>query len=119
MVYLLDQMGLGSGYSFEYRHYGPYSAELSEEMEDDVIFRRLNVETKRRQSDGVPYTVYKVESDAEVRIDSPLPWTELLTQCGLCKNAHLLFWNYLLQFIGFQRWSVMKIGKLNLCEKGR
>jgi len=27
-VYLLDQLGLGSGFEFEYHHYGPYSRDL-------------------------------------------------------------------------------------------
>lgn len=74
MVYLLDQMGLKSGFEFEYRHYGPFSEDLADQMEDDVIFRRLTAEPKRRQSDGVPYTVYRAGSrgDGEA-IDVNLP----------------------------------------------
>jgi uncharacterized protein YwgA len=60
IMYLLDQIGLRSGFSFEYRHYGPYSADLAEQIEDDVAFGHLKEETRRRQSDGVPYTVYKM-----------------------------------------------------------
>jgi uncharacterized protein len=59
VVYLLDQMGLDSGFSYEYHHYGPYSADLAEQVEDDVIFNRLEAEQRRRMSDGVPYVAYK------------------------------------------------------------
>jgi uncharacterized protein YwgA len=38
MFYLLDRMGLGSGLQYEYHHYGPYSAELTEEIKDAVAF---------------------------------------------------------------------------------
>jgi uncharacterized protein len=56
-VYLLDQLGLESGFSFSYHHYGPYSDELADLVEDDVIFRRVAAESRRR-ADGVPYVVY-------------------------------------------------------------
>jgi uncharacterized protein YwgA len=58
MVYLLDQLGASSGFSFSYHHYGPYSDELAEAVEDDIIFGRVKAE-RRRRSDGVPYVVYK------------------------------------------------------------
>jgi uncharacterized protein len=62
IVYLLDQMGLESGFSYEYHHYGPYSEDLAEQVEDDVIFGYLDSEQRRRQSDGVPYVVYRSRS---------------------------------------------------------
>lgn len=34
-VYLLDQLGLNSGFSYEYHHYGRYSEELAEQVVDD------------------------------------------------------------------------------------
>lgn len=61
-VYLLDQMGLASGFSYEYHHYGPYSEELAEQVEDDVIFGRLEADLRRRQSDGVPYVAYGAQT---------------------------------------------------------
>ena len=61
MVYLLDQLGVPTGFSFSYHHYGPYSDELAEVVEDDVIFRRVKAE-RRRRSDGVPYVVYKTDN---------------------------------------------------------
>jgi uncharacterized protein YwgA len=65
IVYLLDQLGVQTGFSFSYHHYGPYSDELADVVEDDVIFRRVKAE-RRRRSDGVPYVVYKPAAGAEV-----------------------------------------------------
>jgi uncharacterized protein len=59
MVYLLDQIGAQSGFSFDYHHYGPYSEELAEAVDDDVIFGGVEEEQKRRLSDGVSYVVYR------------------------------------------------------------
>lgn len=65
IVYLLDQLGLNSGYEFEYHHYGPYSEELSEQATEDVIFRRLDEEPRRRHADGVPYVIYRALAPGE------------------------------------------------------
>jgi uncharacterized protein len=59
MVYLLDQLGVKSGFPFDYHHYGPYSEELAEAVDDDVIFGRIEEEQKRRASDGVSYVIYR------------------------------------------------------------
>ena len=58
IVYLLDEMGLNSGFSYQYFHYGPYSADLAERVEDDVVFGQLQANQRRRMSDGVPYVAY-------------------------------------------------------------
>lgn len=64
VIYLLDQMGLDSGFSYEYFHYGPYSGDLAEQVEDDVIFGRLAADQRRRVSDGVPYVAYSAKSSS-------------------------------------------------------
>ena len=65
VVYLLDQMGLNSGFAYEYFHYGPYSEDLAEQVEDDVIFGHLAANQRRRVSDGVPYVAYSAESSGD------------------------------------------------------
>ena len=65
MVYLLDQLGANSDLSFEYHHYGPYSDDLADAVEDDVIFGNIQEEQKRRLSDGVPYVVYRSSSEID------------------------------------------------------
>ncbi len=62
VVYLLDQIGLNSGFSYEYFRYGPYSEDLAERVEDDVIFGHLHADQRRRLSDGVPYIAYSAEA---------------------------------------------------------
>ncbi len=62
VVYLLDQIDLDSGFSYEYFHYGPYSEGLAEQVEDDVLFGHLHADQRRRLSDGVPYTAYFTEA---------------------------------------------------------
>ena len=64
LVYLLDQMGMKSGFSFEYRHYGPYSADLEDQVKEDIHNKRIDSETRRRQSDGVAYTIYRLPEGA-------------------------------------------------------
>ena len=59
-AYLLELAGLGGGFSFEYRHYGPYSEELA----DAVQFARLRGsmrEEERPTSWGGFYSVYESE----------------------------------------------------------
>jgi uncharacterized protein YwgA len=65
VVYLLDQTGMESGFSYEYHHYGPFSEDLAEQVEDDVIFGHLEAVQRRRQSDGVPYVVYRAQAAGE------------------------------------------------------
>jgi uncharacterized protein YwgA len=65
VVYLLDQMGLNSGFSYEYFHYGPYSEDLAEKVEDDVVFGYLHASQRRRLSDGVPYVAYSAERSGD------------------------------------------------------
>jgi uncharacterized protein len=61
-VYLLDQLGMGSGFSYEYHHYGPYSAELARTIDDWVFFDEIE-ETVKRRADGVPYSVFSLPGD--------------------------------------------------------
>src|SRR5690242_9308040 len=60
-VYLLDQLGLNSGFAFEYHHYGPYSAELADATDDCIAFDRISETIERRVSDGVRYSIFRAE----------------------------------------------------------
>lgn len=78
VVYLLDQIGLDSGFSYEYFHYGPYSSDLAEQVDDDVIFGRLKADQRRRLSDGVPYVAYRAGSTGNnERLETPVAITDL------------------------------------------
>lgn len=72
VVYLLDQLGMNSGYSYEYHHYGPYSEELTDEVDSDVIFGRVEEIIRRRMSDGVPYSVFSLTELGDVEAENKL-----------------------------------------------
>lgn len=59
VVYLLDQVGMGSGFSYEYHHYGPYSSELAKTIDEDIFSGKVD-EQVRRRTDGVPYSVFRL-----------------------------------------------------------
>ena len=58
IVYLLDQLGLNSGFGFSYHHYGPYSEDLSQELLFNRVFDENIVETFEETSFGAEYSVY-------------------------------------------------------------
>lgn len=60
VVYLLDQLGMNSGFSYEYHHYGPYSDQLADKVDSDVIFGHIEENVRQRVSDGVPYSVFSL-----------------------------------------------------------
>ena len=59
VFYLLDRLGLESGFNYEYHYYGPYSANLAEAIEDATAFGLVNERIERRAYDGVPYSVFE------------------------------------------------------------
>jgi uncharacterized protein YwgA len=59
LFYLLDRMGLESGFRYEYHHYGPYSAELAASVEDATVFGLISERLERRAYDGVPYSIFE------------------------------------------------------------
>lgn len=60
MFYLLDRIGLGSGFDYEYHYYGPYSSEVAEAVEDAAAFGRLEERVGRRSYDGVSYSILRI-----------------------------------------------------------
>lgn len=56
-VYLLDACGLGSGFDFEYHHFGPFSAELAEAADGAWVMGTVDQEP-RTGSHGVPYVIF-------------------------------------------------------------
>jgi uncharacterized protein YwgA len=58
-VYLLDRLGLKSGFGYEYHHYGPYSRDLDSATADAKAFGLIEEEYEHRQSDGAMYSIFK------------------------------------------------------------
>ena len=71
LVYLLDKLGLSSGFKFSYHHYGPYSAELSSAADSAKAFGLIDEEFRQRKSDGARYSVFskKNSSTLEPKVD--------------------------------------------------
>ena len=58
VIYILDQLGLNSGFNYEYHHYGPYSRELDSATADAKEFLGLKEDFEHRDSDGARYSVF-------------------------------------------------------------
>jgi uncharacterized protein YwgA len=63
-VYLLDQLGLNSGFDYSYHYYGPYSADLMDAVDGAKAFRLVDEQIHHRRSDGVPFSVYCVNAES-------------------------------------------------------
>ena len=57
---MLDQTGLGSGASYFYYHYGPYSEDLWDAVSDAKFFDGLREETVSSEGWTIPYSVFKL-----------------------------------------------------------
>jgi len=59
-VYLLQAAGIDLGFDFEYHYYGPYSEEISENMEFSEYSGHLTVDEEFGYN-SVPYTVFSLK----------------------------------------------------------
>lgn len=64
-VYLLDRLGLNSGFEYDYHHYGPYSRDLDNATADAKAFDLIEEESERRASDGAMYSIFRLKGDAK------------------------------------------------------
>lgn len=60
-VYLMDRLGLESGLSFDYHHYGPFSRDLDNATADAKAFGLVEEEFEQRQSDGATYSIFRLK----------------------------------------------------------
>lgn len=59
-VYLLDQLGLRSGFEYEYHHYGPFSRDLVNATEDAKAFKMVKEEQGQRSGDLANFSIFKL-----------------------------------------------------------
>jgi hypothetical protein len=57
-VYLLEQLGLDSYFTYEYHHFGPYSRDLDLAIGDARALGVVREEIHHRASDGASYSVF-------------------------------------------------------------
>ncbi|MEM7438080.1 MAG: hypothetical protein AAF393_00670 [Pseudomonadota bacterium] len=65
MAYLLELAGVGDGFKFSYKHYGPYSQMLAESVRIAVLFNAVT-EEKHQTDWGGMYSVYRASPSDEV-----------------------------------------------------
>ena len=58
-AYFLEELGLASGFEFEYHHYGPYSRELDSAVADAKASKLIKEVIQYRDSDGASYSVFE------------------------------------------------------------
>jgi uncharacterized protein YwgA len=66
IVYLLDKIGMNSGFIYSYHHYGPYSSALSDEVDWEVFTGDIEEQERNRVSDGVPYVIFRSADTVDV-----------------------------------------------------
>ena len=62
-VYLLDRLGLESGFHYDYHHYGPFSQDLDNAVADAEAFGLVEEGFGRRQIDGARYSIFTLAVD--------------------------------------------------------
>ncbi len=65
IFYLLDQLGLNSGFSYSYHHYGPYSEDLSNTLFFAEFIDGVIEESQGRTQLGNAYSVFSLSENAD------------------------------------------------------
>ena len=65
LVFLLDKLGLNSGFSFTYHHYGPFSSDLAGAVDTAKAFGLIHEKFKHREIDGVRYSSFSLGNRLE------------------------------------------------------
>jgi uncharacterized protein YwgA len=99
IAYLLDQLGIDSGFDYVYYHYGPFSRDLENAVLDAEAFGLIKEEEKRRTTDGAKYSIFKLENknvkfkileDNKLRVIARRLSNENVTVLELAATAHWL-----------------------------
>ena len=64
VAYLLDRLGLNSGFEYNYGNYGPFSHDLDNAVADAEAFGLVEETFDRRQIDGARYSIFELTDDA-------------------------------------------------------
>jgi uncharacterized protein YwgA len=69
-VYLLDQLGLDSGFNYEYYHYGPYSRDLDIATSDARALGVVREEIHHRAGDGASYSEFTLLKPRSSKVEA-------------------------------------------------
>jgi uncharacterized protein YwgA len=84
IAYILEVVGLGAGFPFRYKHYGPYSEQLADAAQTARILGMLNEQETHAAWGGV-YSIYHSLLPPEVRV--PEARLRLCARVGECRRC--------------------------------
>jgi uncharacterized protein len=64
-IYLLDRLGLNSGFDYDYHHYGPYSRDVDNATVDAKAFNLIDEQFEHRRSDGSMYSIFRLKGETK------------------------------------------------------
>lgn len=81
VAYLLELTGLGAGFSFEYRHYGPYSEDLADAVRMAVAFNLISEEERMADWGGM-YSIYAYSGSSKSQRDQRAAFAQKAASFG-------------------------------------
>jgi uncharacterized protein len=81
IAYLLELCGWGDGFSFEYRHYGPYSEDLTDSIQTAIAFGLVNEEQRRADWGGI-YSVFSLTGAGNRALRSRASFAKAAAEIG-------------------------------------
>ncbi len=83
VAYLLDRLGLNSGFRYNYGNYGPFSHDLDNAVADAEAFGLVEETFDRRQIDGARYSIFELTDDASRSPSNTGQLNETVLDCYL------------------------------------
>jgi uncharacterized protein YwgA len=119
ICYMLEVMEFGAGFDFDYRHYGPYSEELSSAIRYAELFDLIDEETRTADWGG-SYSIFKSQVVSELDADAPRRRTVVLGNNSDPIELELAATAVLLARDGFSDpWKETKSRKPDKAAEGR
>jgi uncharacterized protein YwgA len=81
VAYLLELAGLGAGFQFEYRHYGPYSEDLADSVQLAAAFDLIS-EEERKADWGGTYSIFTFSETRNSQRDQRSVFAQKAAQIG-------------------------------------
>ena len=83
VTFLLDKLGLNSGFRYNYGNYGPFSHDLDNAVADAEAFGLVEETFDRRQIDGARYSIFELTDDASRSPTNTGQLNETVLDCHL------------------------------------
>ena len=83
VAYLLDRLGLNSGFQYNYGNYGPFSHDLDNAVADAEAFGLVEETFDRRPIDGARYSIFELTDNASRSPSKAGQLNETVLECHL------------------------------------